>query len=85
MLREFFAAMSAVWRYFRVNEENNAVANCELCKLGISRGGKTKGVFNTTNLIRHLKNKHPTQYEFSEANKPKSQPTLKETFKKAVS
>lgn len=66
-----------------MNEENDAVANCELCKLGISRGGKTKGAFNTTNLIRHLKNKHPTQYnEFSVANKPTSQPTLEETLKR---
>ena len=50
--------MSAVWKYFKVCEENDAVANCQICKVGISRGGKDKASFNTTNLIRHLKNKH---------------------------
>lgn len=75
--------MSAVWKYFHVNKDNDATANCEICKLSLSRGGKTKAGFNTTNLIRHLKNKHPAQYnEFSKANKPTSQPTLEEALKR---
>lgn len=76
--------MSAVWNYFGVNEENNAVANCKICQMGISRGGKDKAAFNTTNLIRHLKNKHPAQYtEFTQATKPKAiQPTVDEAFQK---
>ncbi len=53
--------MSAVWRYYKVDDNNIAIANCEICKLGIARGGKEKATFNTTNLIRHLKNKHPIQ------------------------
>ncbi len=62
------ASMSAVWRYYKVDDNNIAIANCEICKLGIARGGKEKATFNTTNLIRHLKNKHPTQYsEFTQA------------------
>ncbi len=55
-----------------------------MCKLGISRGGKDKSVFHTTNMIRHVKNKHPAQYsEFTAATQAKtpSQPTLTETLK----
>ncbi|KAK7877950.1 hypothetical protein WMY93_031399 [Mugilogobius chulae] len=76
--------MSAVWKYFQVDDKNVSIAKCELCKLGISRGGKEKAAFNTTNLIRHLKNKHPTQYnEFTQATQPRtSQPTLQDLFKK---
>ncbi|KAK7898583.1 hypothetical protein WMY93_019436 [Mugilogobius chulae] len=76
--------MSAVWKYFQVDDKNVSIAKCELCKLGISRGGKEKAAFNTTNLIRHLKNKHPTQYnEFTQATQPRtSQPTLQDLFQK---
>ncbi len=44
--------MSAVWRYYKVDDNNTAIANCEICNLGIARGGKEKATFNTTNLIR---------------------------------
>ncbi|XP_073715900.1 zinc finger BED domain-containing protein 4-like [Misgurnus anguillicaudatus] len=75
---------SAVWKYYKVDDNNVAIANCEICKLGISRGGKEKATFNTTNLIRHLKNKHPTQYsEYTQATQPKtSQLTLQESLKR---
>ena len=29
------ANMSAVWRYFKVDHKNVAIANCEICKIGI--------------------------------------------------
>ncbi len=76
--------MSAVWRYYNVDDNNIGIANCEICKVGIARGGKEKATFNTTNLIRHLKNKHPTQYsEFTQATQPKtSQLTLQESLKR---
>lgn len=76
--------MSAVWRYFKLDSEGSATATCNVCKLGISRGGKDRAAFNTTNMIRHLKNKHPAQYsEFAVATQTKtlSQSTLKETLK----
>ncbi|KAI2665919.1 E3 SUMO-protein ligase ZBED1 [Labeo rohita] len=49
-----------------------------------ARRWKGKATFNTTNLIRHLKNKHPTQYsEFTQATHPKtSQLTLQESLKR---
>ncbi len=76
--------MSAVWRYYKVDDNNIAIANCEICKFGVARVGKEKATFNTTNLIRHLKNKHPTQYcEFTQATQPKtSQLTLQESLKR---
>ncbi|XP_036950720.1 zinc finger BED domain-containing protein 4-like [Acanthopagrus latus] len=77
--------MSALWKYFEVCEENDAVANCQICKVGISRGGKDKASFNTTNLIRHLKNKHPAEHaEFMQTIKPKTshQLTVVEAFKR---
>ncbi len=76
--------MSAVWRYYKVDDNNIAIANYEICKLGIARGGKEKATFNTTNLIQHLKNKHPTQYsEFTQATQSKtSQLTLQESLKR---
>ncbi len=44
-----------------------------MSKLGISRGGKDKSAFHTTNMIRHVKNKHPAQYsEFTAATQAKT-------------
>ena len=74
--------MSAVWTYFRLDNEGSATDTC-VCKIGILRGGKERAAFNTTNMICHLKNKHPAQYsEFSAAIQTKtlSQPTLKDTL-----
>jgi len=36
--------------HYKVDDNNIAIANCETCKLVISRGGKKKATFNTTNL-----------------------------------
>lgn len=75
--------MSAVWKYFTVDNQDDAKASCIICKGAISRGGKQKAAFNTTNLIRHIRNKHPTEYaEFVKAQPTTSQPTLLETLKK---
>ena len=77
--------MSAVWKYFTVEAEGSSTATCNICKTGISRGGKEKAAFNTTNLIRHLKNKHPQTFsEFTAATRAKTltQPTLKQTLQK---
>lgn len=42
---------SSVWEYYESNEAN---PKCKMCKKVIMASG------NTTNLTRHLKNKHPT-------------------------
>lgn len=42
---------SVVWDYFK--KENNTCARCTLCTKILKHGG------NTTNLMQHLKRKHP--------------------------
>lgn len=32
------ASMSVVWRYYKVDDDNIAIANCDIWKLGIARG-----------------------------------------------
>lgn len=50
--------MSLVWKYCTVKEGDEKLAICNSCKAEISRGGTTSKTFNTTNLIRHLRNHH---------------------------
>ena len=56
---------AAVWSFFTVQEDSR-LASCNTCKQAISCGGKMAKTFNTTNLVLHLKSKHPEvfhQYE----------------------
>jgi len=84
--RGSLAKMSAVWKYFKLENESSPTATCNVCNASISRGGSNRAAFNTTNLIRHLKNKHSTEYsEFTQATQAKTAPkqhTLEETFKR---
>lgn len=49
---------SPVWKFFKVAEEDNAIAICNTCSAKVPRGGKKSSSFNTTNLISHLKLRH---------------------------
>ncbi|KAI2668488.1 Zinc finger BED domain-containing protein 4 [Labeo rohita] len=72
--------MSAVWNYFKVNEDDKTKADCKLCSAKLSRGGSKGSAFNTSNLIKHLKSQHDNEYkEFTLAPKP-TQPTLQQTL-----
>ncbi|XP_067283555.1 zinc finger BED domain-containing protein 4-like [Pseudorasbora parva] len=72
--------MSAVWNYFKVNEDDKTKADCKLCSAKLSRGGSKGSAFNTSNLIKHLKSQHDNEYkEFTHASKP-TQPTLQQTL-----
>lgn len=51
--------MSAVWAFFTVSKEDTRKAVCNTCKVEVMRGGCRVKSFNTTNLICHLKNRHP--------------------------
>lgn len=43
---------------------------CGICKDSMSRGGSSVKNFNTTNLIDHLKKKHPDDYvDYKEKDK----------------
>ena len=45
--------------YFSICKDS---AMCSICKDSISREGSSVKSFNTTNLINHLKKKHPGKY-----------------------
>ena len=34
-----------------------------ICELSISRGGKNTKIFNTTNLVQHLRSKHIAEFK----------------------
>ncbi|KAI2645626.1 Zinc finger BED domain-containing protein 4 [Labeo rohita] len=53
--------MSAVWNYFKVNEDDKTKADCKLCSAKLSRGGSKGSAFNTSNLIKHLKSQHDNE------------------------
>ncbi|XP_073672246.1 zinc finger BED domain-containing protein 4-like [Paramisgurnus dabryanus] len=55
--------MSSVWSFFKVSEEDPRYAVCNECEGRVMRGGVRAKSFNTTNLITHLKNKHPGAYK----------------------
>ena len=48
-----------VWDYFNISNESDKFASCAVCKDRVSRGGSCVKSFNMTNLIDHLKKKHP--------------------------
>lgn len=54
--------MFMVWTYIKLDCKGNATASCYVCKLGFLPSGKARAAFNSTNLIRNPKNKHPTKY-----------------------
>uniref|UniRef100_A0A8C5PW74 BED-type domain-containing protein n=1 Tax=Leptobrachium leishanense TaxID=445787 RepID=A0A8C5PW74_9ANUR len=73
--------MSAVWKYFKICEDNPRMAECKLCSAKISRGGVKVSAYNTSNLIKHLKLKHKSEYgEFAAGSSSTQQPTLQETL-----
>ncbi|KAJ8271074.1 hypothetical protein GJAV_G00122450 [Gymnothorax javanicus] len=64
--------MSAVWRFYELEDECRPAAKCKVCKLMVSRGGSNRASCNTTNLIRHLQ-KHEAEYkEYSAATESKA-------------
>lgn len=60
---------AVVWDYFNINDESDKFASCAVCKDRVSRGGSCVKSFNTTNLIDHLKKKHPGDYTDYEEKK----------------
>ena len=82
---------SPVWNFFKVFDKDIKFAICNVCGSEIPRGGSQQSHFNTTNMIRHIRTRHRTQYaEYEKMNKPKltslsspslSQPTVSDAFK----
>src|SRR4029434_4189580 len=74
----------AMWAHFKINDEDRSKAQCKICTATVSRGGKERTLFNTSNLIKHLKTRHSAKYtEFTNASgaRPK-QPTLTDVLQK---
>ena len=59
--------MSAVWKYFIVENPASTVATCKVCGLKVAIGGIKTVSFNTSNLIKHLKTKHVNEHKEFEA------------------
>ena len=53
---------SAIWAYFTIKLDTH-FAECNICKAEVSRGGKNSKIFNTTNIVNHLKVKHVEEYK----------------------
>uniref|UniRef100_A0A1A8J877 Zinc finger, BED domain containing 4 n=1 Tax=Nothobranchius kuhntae TaxID=321403 RepID=A0A1A8J877_NOTKU len=69
-MRHGISYMSAVWNYFKVDEDDKTRADCKLCSVKLSRGGAKGSALNTSNLIKHLKSKHDNEYkEFTDSVK----------------
>ncbi|XP_034542641.1 zinc finger BED domain-containing protein 4-like [Notolabrus celidotus] len=77
--------MSAVWSFFTVSIEDTRKAVCNTCKVEVMRGGCRVKSFNTTNLICHLKNRHPEVHkQWQEANATNVSQKAKTTAAAAV-
>ncbi|XP_023694531.2 zinc finger BED domain-containing protein 4-like isoform X2 [Paramormyrops kingsleyae] len=71
--------MSAIWKYFTLETTTSSTAICNLCKIKVSRGGSSVAVYNTTNLIKHLKNHHTEEHEeFRQAKQKKDEESKKQ-------
>ncbi|XP_051811092.1 zinc finger BED domain-containing protein 4-like [Acanthochromis polyacanthus] len=65
--------MSAVWRYFSISGTDKKLAICNDCKAQVMRGVEKQHSFNTTNLIVHLKSRHPELHrEFLKSKEEKA-------------
>ena len=53
---------SIVWKYFSINDKDKTTCICNLCKAVISRGGKSAKTFTTSNMMNHLRKKHPEEF-----------------------
>ena len=60
---------AVIWNYFLVSERNENFSVCQLCNENVSRGGKTVKTFNTSNMIDHLRKKHPVDFRDYEEKK----------------
>lgn len=53
---------SLVWDHFDVKPDDDTLVKCKHCKESISRGGKEKSSFNTSNMKLHLQRRHKNQF-----------------------
>ena len=51
-----------IWEYFQLTEDTK-YASCKSCDKLISQGGDSTNVYNTTDLVNHLKSTHDEAYK----------------------
>src|SRR4029434_9076356 len=74
----------AIWAHFKINDDDRSKAQCKICTATVLRGGKESTLFNTSNLIKHLKTHQSAKYtEFTDGSgaRPK-QPILTDVLQK---
>jgi len=54
---------SPIWKYFEVCSNDDSKAVCTTCKDKLSRGGSVRKAYNTTNLHKHLEQRHKNQFK----------------------
>ncbi|XP_063219365.1 zinc finger BED domain-containing protein 4-like [Bacillus rossius redtenbacheri] len=58
---------SEVWKHFTTSQEDDSKAICLYCGAVISRGGSCRSSYTTTNMLHHVKTRHPQQFAFAES------------------
>ena len=58
-----------IWDYFKIVAADEKYCICSVCSERVSRGGKTVKTFNTSNMIDHVRKKHPNDYKDYESKK----------------
>ena len=53
---------SEVWNFFSISATDDSKAVCEDCGEKVARGGESPKTFTTSNLRKHLKNRHLTLF-----------------------
>lgn len=57
------AFRSIIWSFYKLDNDNEHLVICNECKTQVSRGGKEKKNFNTSNLVQHLERHHPSTHK----------------------
>ena len=84
-----------IWQHFIIALEDSKVVSCKAYGERVSRGGSNTKTFNRTNLVYHLRMKHPEEFATYEASASKckhsaatsscsAQPTLADFTEKST-
>ena len=72
---------SKVWRYYKIDSKNLTRAVCKLCSRSLGRGGSNSRNRGTSNLLHHLKARHPAKFEKIKALEQQEQDEMKDVEK----
>ena len=71
-MASFKQKMSIAWKIFKISDEDQTKAKCQLCHILIARGHKV-GYFTTTNMLKHLSTKHSKELQEEKKKQLKEQ------------